>query len=59
MNKLVFLSALQKPCAIPSRVQKNLREKIIKSDFLVADDKGTHRLIGLLMDAAKLYAEQQ
>ena len=47
MNNPLFLSAFQKPCAIPSSVQKNLREKIMRSDFLVADDRGTHRLIGL------------
>ena len=46
-NYLLFLYANQKSFDIPSKVQSGLREKIKESDFLVTDDSGTHRLIGL------------
>lgn len=46
MNKN-FLYFTQRLCTIPAAIQSNLYEKIKKSDFLVADDKGIHRLIGL------------
>lgn len=48
VNKyLLFLYANQKSFDIPSKVQSSLREKIKESDFLVVDDTGTHRLVGL------------
>ena len=46
-NYLLFLYANQKSFDIPSKVQSDLRDKIKESDFLVTDDSGTHRLIGL------------
>ena len=46
-NYLLFLYANQKSFDIPSKIQSRLREKIKESDFLVTDDSGTHRLIGL------------
>ena len=46
-NYLLFLYANQKSFDIPSQLQSGLRDKIKESDFLVADEKGTHRLIGL------------
>ena len=53
-NYLLFLYANQKSFDIPSQVQSDLRDKIKESDFLVADDSGTHRLIGL-----KYYSESK
>lgn len=46
-NFLLFLYANQKSFDIPSKVQSGLHEKIKESDFLIADDAGTHRLVGL------------
>ena len=46
-NYLLFLYANQKSFDIPSKVQSSLREKIKESDFLIADETGTHRLVGL------------
>ena len=47
INYLLFLYANQKSFDIPSKVQSDLREKIKESDFLVTDDQGTQRLIGM------------
>jgi len=47
MNGFYSLYGSQKLCAMPTSIQSFLREKIKASDFLVADYKGIHRLIGL------------
>lgn len=49
-NYLMFLYANQKSFDIPSRVQSDLRNKIKESDFLITDDSGTHRIIGIKYD---------
>ena len=50
MNGFYSLHESQRLCSIPTSIQKALREKIKDSDFLVADDKGVHRLVGLKYD---------
>ena len=47
MDKLLFLYANQRNFTIPTKIQSNLYEKIKSSDFLIADEKGTHRLVGI------------
>jgi hypothetical protein len=47
INELLFLYANQKSFDIPSKIQSGLREKIRNSDFLITDDSGTHRIIGV------------
>ena len=54
-NYLLFLYSNQKSFDIPSQVQSDLRDKIKESDFLVADDSGTHRLIGLKYSSNSKY----
>lgn len=56
MNNLNFLYLNQKPFSVPTCIQNNLREKIKKSDFMVTDDEGTHRMIGLKYDSKKMSA---
>ncbi len=46
MNRSFFYT-YQKRCMIPAAILRDLREKIKNSDFLVTDDKGVHRLVGL------------
>ena len=53
MNNLLKTYACQKPFSIPEKIQNNLKEKIQKSDFLVTDQKATHRLIGIHYDPKK------
>lgn len=56
MNGFYSLYGSQKLCAMPTSIQSFLREKIKASDFLVADDKGIHRLVGLKYDCKTMYA---
>ncbi len=56
MNQLLILYANQKPFLIPTSVQSDLDKKIKTSDFLVSDDKGTHRLVGLKYVPGKMCA---
>ena len=56
MNGFYSLHESQRLCSIPTSIQKSLREKIKDSDFLVADDKGVHRLVGLKYDCKTMYA---
>ena len=53
-NFLLFLYSNQRSFDIPSQLQSDLRDKIKEADFLVTDDSGTHRLIGL-----KYYSESK
>lgn len=50
MNKSNFLAFCNKygfsPCYQP-KGEKELRQKIRETDFLIADDKGTHRMVGI------------
>ena len=54
MNK--FLQFYRKPITLPTNNKNFLREKIKNSDFLVTDQKGTHRLIGLKYDQKTMTA---
>ena len=56
MNGFYSLHESQRLCSIPTSIQKSLREKIKTSDFLVADDKGVHRLVGLKYDLKTMNA---
>lgn len=44
---LLYLSATQRTFDFSSNVQSGLRQKIKESDFLITDEKGTQRIIGL------------
>ncbi|MBR5645112.1 MAG: ankyrin repeat domain-containing protein [Treponema sp.] len=46
-NYLLFLYTNQKSFDSASKIQSGLREKIKNSDFLITDDSGTHRIIGI------------
>jgi len=56
MNGFYSLHESQRLCSIPTSIQSFLREKIKASDFLVADDKGVHRLVGLKYDLKTMNA---
>lgn len=56
MNGFYSLHESQRLCSIPISIQSFLREKIKASDFLVADDKGVHRLVGLKYDLKTMNA---
>ena len=54
MDKHLITYVYLKPFLMPDKIQNHLKEKIEKADFLVADQKATHRLIGIHYDPKKM-----
>ena len=54
MDKFLRIYSKQKMFSIPDKIQDSLTEKIKKSDFLVTDQKGVHRLIGVRYEPDKM-----
>ena len=55
MNYNSFAYLYQRRQCLPMMKTSDIVQRIKNSDFLVADDKGTHRLVGLKYDAATMH----